>query len=94
MSINERLHTFKLLLSYAILKKIERAMPALGAAQAVEGDRDKRLLEWARSERDRIGLRALAEKLSTDPANLTKILQGKRRFNRRLIAHLTTLRRA
>jgi hypothetical protein len=74
-----------------ILKRIESAMPRLEAVQAAEGDREQRLLDWARAERDRIGLRRLAGKLGTDPANLTKILQGKRRLNRRLIAHLTTL---
>jgi hypothetical protein len=69
-----------------ILKKIESAMPALEAVQAAEGVREHELLDWARAERDRIGLRPLAGKLRTDPANLGKVLGGSRGASQALLA--------
>jgi hypothetical protein len=74
-----------------ILKKIERAMPALEVVQAAEGDRARKLLDWARAERDRIGLRMLAGKLRTDPSNLGKVLEGSRRASGALLASLCRL---
>jgi hypothetical protein len=71
-----------------ILKKIESAMPRLEAVRAAEGDREQRLLDWARAERDRIGLRAFASKLATDPANLGKVLGGSRRASPALLASI------
>jgi hypothetical protein len=48
-------------------------------------------LDWARGERDRVGLRALAAKLRTDPANLAKALGGSRRASSALLASLSRL---
>jgi hypothetical protein len=62
-----------------MLKRIESASPALEAAHTAEQAREQELLDWARAERDRIGLRALASRLRTDPANLGKVLGGRRR---------------
>jgi hypothetical protein len=72
-----------------ILKKIERAMPALEASHVAEDVRYRKLLDWARGERDRVGLRSLAGKLDTDPANLGKVLGGSRRASRALLASLS-----
>jgi hypothetical protein len=69
-----------------ILKEIESGMPRLAAVQASEDERERKLLDWARIERDRIGLRPLASELRTDPANLGKVLGGSRRASPALLA--------
>jgi hypothetical protein len=48
----------------------------------------RQLLDWARSERDRIGLRAVDARLRTDAPNLDKVLTGRRRASRRLLKRL------
>jgi hypothetical protein len=73
-----------------ILKRIENAMRTVEAVQAAEGDREQRLLDWARAERDRIGLRRLAAKLRADPANLGKVLGGSRGASHTLLADIQT----
>jgi hypothetical protein len=73
-----------------ILKKIESATPKLEIAQAAQRDQEQRLLDWARAERDRIGLRGLAVKLRADPANLGKVLGGRRRASPPLLAGIQT----
>lgn len=73
-----------------ILKKIEAALPRLEASHAAEHAREQQLLNWARAERDRIGLRPLAGRLRTDPANLAKVLAGSRPANRALLASIMT----
>ena len=74
-----------------ILKQIESAMPRLAMVQTAEVAREQTLLDWARAERDRIGLRPLATRLRTDPANLAKILDGGRGASRTLLSCLSRL---
>jgi hypothetical protein len=73
-----------------ILKQIESAMPRLEVVQAAEVAREQTLLDWARAERDRVGLRTLAGKLRTDPANLGKVLTGSRGASSTLLARIQT----
>jgi hypothetical protein len=74
-----------------ILKKFERATPTLESSHVAEGVRHRKLLDWARGERDRVGLRALAETLRIDPSNLAKVLGGIREASRALLARLSRL---
>ena len=75
----------------AILTRIGSAVPALEASHIQAVAYEQRLLAWARSECDRIGLRPLASRLRTDPANLAKVLRMKRRASRALLASVTAL---
>jgi hypothetical protein len=71
-----------------ILKKIEGAMPTLEASRTAGNTQEQQLLDWARMERDRIGLRPLARKLRTDPANLGKVLGGSRGASQALLVRI------
>lgn len=75
----------------ATLKKIERAIPAIEAAQAEQHGDEQQLLEWARAERDRIRLRRLAIILRVDPANLAKALLAKQRTSRTMLIRIEKL---
>lgn len=70
----------------ATLKKIERAMPAIEATHAQQRSEEKQLLDWARQEAEKVGIRPLARRLRTDPANLVKVLAGRRRMAQPMIA--------
>jgi hypothetical protein len=74
--------------SVEILKSIEGIIPGLQAAHTERSAQERQLLDWARAECDRIGLRELAGLLDADPANLAKVLSGKRRMSRTLFADL------
>jgi len=73
----------------ATLKVVERAIPQIEAAHAEQHVRAQQLLDWARAECNRMGIRELARRLDTDPANLVKVLVGKRRASRSLIGTMT-----
>jgi hypothetical protein len=60
-------------------------MSIIEAADTAESSRDKALLDWARAESKRSGLRPLAKILGTDAANLGKVLSGKRGASRVLL---------
>ena len=71
-----------------ILKRIENAMPVIAAADAAEREKEQELLDWARAERDRVGLNGLARRLRTDAANLAKTLNGKRALSKPLLREI------
>ena len=77
--------------SVEILQRITSVIPDLQAAHTERGTQERQLLDWARAEADRIGLRELAGLLDADPANLAKVLSGKRRMSRTLFADLVHL---
>jgi hypothetical protein len=64
------------------LKRIESAIPKLEA----DLRKQQHLLEWAQAKSEEIGLRRLAHELSIDPANLAKVLSGKRSASAALLA--------
>jgi hypothetical protein len=76
----------------ATLKIIEFAIPAIKVRQAEVQSHNQQLLEWARDEGDRIGVRELARRLRTDPANLAKALAGRRCPSRALLALMARTR--
>ena len=77
--------------SVQILQRITSVIPDLQAAHTERSAQERQLLDWARAECDRIGLRELAGLLDADPANLAKVLSGKRRMSRTLFADLVHL---
>ena len=62
--------------SFEILKRIESIIPNLQAARTEHVAQERQLLDWARAECGRIGLRELARRLGADPNNLAKLLLG------------------
>jgi hypothetical protein len=77
--------------SVEILKSIDGIIPGLQAAHTEQNTQERQLLEWARAERERIGIRELAYRLATDPANLAKVLASKRQMSRTLFVKLVRL---
>jgi len=61
--------------SLEILQRIEQAIPKL----LDQGARERELLQWLQTRCEQDGLREIARELETDPANLSKVLLGKRR---------------
>ena len=61
-------------------------MPAIEATHAQQRSEEKQLLDWARQEAEKVGIRPLARRLRTDPANLVKVLAGRRRMAQPMIA--------
>ncbi len=66
-------------LTQPMVAKLKRAMARLGADREARRARESDFLIWARQEVVRIGLRELARRLRRDPANLAKVLEGRRR---------------
>jgi transcriptional regulator with XRE-family HTH domain len=77
----------------ATLRKIERALPEIGASQSEKLTLEQRWRDWARTECARIGLRPFAERLGVDHSNLAKIIAGERPIPRRLMIRFMKLHR-
>jgi hypothetical protein len=74
------------------LKRIERAIPGLEVEYNAQVAREREVMQWARPESIRIGLREFARQLDVDAANLGKMLAGKRRPSQRVLKAIMKLR--
>ena len=64
--------------------RLQQALAALVASN----DAERAVLEWAKAERERIGMRPLAERIGIDRANLRAMLSGRRKASPAMLVKL------
>lgn len=70
------------------LKRMAEAGERIVGRQKARDADAARAVEWLKAKRDNMGLVALAKMLGFDPANLTKVIEGKRKLPRTVFSKI------
>jgi hypothetical protein len=74
------------------LKRMADAAERILSFRRKREDERGEAIAWRKLKRDEIGLTVLAKMLDTDAANLTKVIEGKRKPSRALLAKISAMR--